>query len=415
MRDVEKRIAEIKEKYDVKRTEWEKEKKLFATLRDISEKIDALKVEQEQFQRAAEYARVAEIRYQKIPQLEKEAAKAQAELTAIPHRLIREEVTEEDIAAVVARWTGVPVSKLLESEIGKLTHLEEELKKSVVGQDEAVGSVARAIRRSRAGLKALNRPIGSFMFLGPTGVGKTELARALAQELFNDTHAMVRIDMSEYMEKHAVSRLVGAPPGYVGYEEGGQLTEPVRRRPYSVILFDEVEKAHPEVFNVLLQVLDDGRLTDGQGKTVNFSNTIIIMTSNIGSQYIVEEEKDAEKKVLEAVRSHFRPEFLNRLDDIIVFHRISEKVLAHIVEIQVDEVVSLLKKEKNITLTIDDAARKVLAERGYDPVYGARPLKRTIQTDLLDTLATYIIDGTVGDGSKVAVSAKKGELVFSVK
>ena len=411
--DVEARIKDIRAKYDAAKAEWEKEKELFGKIRGVSGKIEALKVEQEQLQREGDYARVAEIRYHKIPSLEKEVAKAGDELNALPNRLLREEVTDADIATVVAKWTGIPVAKLLQSEAGKLAHLEDELTKHVVGQDEAVSTVARAIRRSRAGLKSHNRPIGSFLFLGPTGVGKTELARALALELFNDKHAMVRIDMSEYMEKHAVSRLVGAPPGYIGYEEGGQLTEPIRRRPYSVVLLDEVEKAHPDVFNTFLQVFDDGRLTDGQGRTVLFSNTIIIMTSNLGSQYILDEEQDASKKVMDTVRAHFRPEFLNRLDDIVVFKRMSEKVLAHIVEIQIQDIVALLKKEKHITLSVDASARALLAEHGFDPVYGARPLKRTLQNELLDPLAMRIIEGTLTDGMEVSVGAKKGALVFS--
>lgn len=411
--DVEARIKDIRGKYDAAKAEWEKEKELFGKIRGVSGKIESLKVEQEQLQRDGDYARVAEIRYHKIPSLEKEVIRATDELNALPNRLLREEVTEADIATVVAKWTGIPVAKLLQSEAGKLAHLEDELKKHVVGQDTAVSSVARAIRRSRAGLKAHNRPIGSFLFLGPTGVGKTELARALALELFNDKHAMVRIDMSEYMEKHAVSRLVGAPPGYIGYEEGGQLTEPIRRRPYSVVLLDEVEKAHPDVFNTFLQVFDDGLLTDGQGRTVHFSNTIIIMTSNLGSQFIIDEENKATDKVLDVVRAHFRPEFLNRLDDIIVFERISEAVLTHIVGIQIAEIVALLKKEKNITLTIDESARALIAEHGFDPVYGARPLKRTLQNELLDPLAMRIIEGTLTEGMEVSVSAKKGALVFS--
>ncbi|MFM2415251.1 MAG: hypothetical protein RI911_944 [Candidatus Parcubacteria bacterium] len=411
--EIESRISEVRAKYDAAKGEWEREKELFGKIRGISGKIESYKVEQEQLQRMGDYARVAEIRYHKIPTLEKEVAKATEELNAIPHRLLREEVTEEDIGAVVARWTGIPVAKLLQSEVTKLAHLEKELEKHVVGQSAAVSSVARAIRRSRAGLKSHNRPIGSFLFLGPTGVGKTELARALAQELFNDRHAMVRIDMSEYMEKHAVSRLVGAPPGYIGYEEGGQLTEPIRRRPYAVILLDEVEKAHPDVFNTFLQVFDDGRLTDGQGRTVTFSNTIIIMTSNLGSQYIIDEEKHAQEKVMEVVQNHFRPEFLNRLDDIVVFKRISEAVLAHIVEIQVKDVIALLKKEKNITLTIDAAARKLLAEHGFDPIYGARPLKRIIQNELLDPIAMRIIEGTLQEGDTLKVTVQKSALHFA--
>jgi ATP-dependent Clp protease ATP-binding subunit ClpB len=332
-------------------------------------------------------------------------------------RLLREEVTEEDVAKVIARWTGIPVTRLLESESAHLAHLEEELAKRVIGQTKAVKAVASAVRRARAGLSAGNRPLGSFMFLGPTGVGKTELARALAATLFNDEHAMVRIDMSEYMESHAVSRLIGAPPGYVGYEQGGQLTESVRRRPYSVILLDEVEKAHPEVFNVLLQVLDDGRLTDGQGRTVSFINTIIIMTSNLGSQYIHDwngqDEAGLEGQVMEAVRHHFRPEFLNRIDDIIVFHRLTEAELTKIVDLQVQQLLQHVQ-EQNITVTIDQSAKDLLAKEGFDPAYGARPLKRVIQRSILDELANRIIDGTVKPGQSVTVTAQKGQIMLTV-
>jgi len=332
-------------------------------------------------------------------------------------RLLREEVTEEDIAQVVSSWTHIPVSRLQEGERQKLVKLEEHLHQRVVGQDEAIKAVSNAVRRARAGLQDPNRPLGSFIFLGPTGVGKTELSRALAEFLFDDENAMIRIDMSEYMEKHTVARLIGAPPGYVGYEEGGQLSEAVRRRPYSVILFDEVEKAHQDVFNVLLQVLDDGRITDGQGRTVDFKNTVIIMTSNIGSQYILEEEQSQEARerlVMDALRGHFRPEFLNRVDEIIIFDRLSEDDLKKIVEIQLKRLAKRLEQQK-ITLDLSDSAKAHLAREGHDPVYGARPLRRTIQKEILDPLSIDILEGKVREGQTVHIDAKNGALEFREK
>jgi ATP-dependent Clp protease ATP-binding subunit ClpB len=327
--------------------------------------------------------------------------------------LLREEVTEEDIAQVVSSWTHIPVSRLQEGEREKLVRLEEHLHQRVVGQDTAIKAVANAIRRSRAGLQDENRPIGSFIFLGPTGVGKTELSRALAEFLFDDEQAMIRIDMSEYMEKHTVSRLIGAPPGYVGYEEGGQLSEAVRRKPYSVVLFDEIEKAHQDVFNVLLQVLDDGRITDGQGRTVDFKNTVIIMTSNIGSQFIMEESSHAarERLIMDALRQHFRPEFLNRIDDIIIFDRLTEDELKKIVEIQLKRLVRRLESQK-ITLELSDAAKAFVASHGYDPVYGARPLKRAIQKYILDPLSMDILEGKFREGQRIEVDAENGTLKF---
>jgi ATP-dependent Clp protease ATP-binding subunit ClpB len=328
-------------------------------------------------------------------------------------RLLREEVTEEDIAEVVSSWTHIPVSRLQEGEREKLIKLEEHLHQRVVGQDEAIKAVANAVRRARAGLQDPNRPIGSFIFLGPTGVGKTELSRALAEFLFDDENAMIRIDMSEYMEKHTVARLIGAPPGYVGYEEGGQLSEAVRRKPYSVVLFDEIEKAHRDVFNVLLQVLDDGRITDGQGRTVDFKNTVIIMTSNIGSQFITEEEsREARSRlVMDALREHFPPEFLNRVDEIVIFDRLTEEDLKKIVEIQLRRLTKRLEQQK-ITLELSDPAKALLAREGYDPVYGARPLRRTIQKEILDPLSIDILEGKVREGQTVHVDAKNGALSF---
>ncbi len=417
-KEIKQRIATLKEEFDAKKARWEKERELVQEIRDLAEEIEKLKTKQEQAQREGKYEEAAKIQYEEIPEIEKKIKEKNKELEAIPEkeRFIREEVTAEDVAQVVSKWTGVPVTKLLESESEKLAHLEEELQKYVVGQKEAIKSVARAIRRSRAGLKARNRPIGSFLFMGPTGVGKTELVRALAEVLFDDKKAMVRIDMSEYMERFSTSRLIGSPPGYVGYEEGGQLTEPVRRRPYSVILLDEVEKAHPDVLNLLLQVFDDGRLTDSQGRTVNFSNTIIIMTSNLGSDIISEwNGKDEEKlrgEVLKIAGKHFKPEFLNRLDDIILFHRITKEQLDKIVDIQLKESIEQLKKEKGIELIVEKSAKDLLVKVGYDPAYGARPLKRAIQQQLLDELALKIIDGEIKDGSKVKVIAKNDKMIF---
>ena len=373
-----------------------------------------MRTEEEQAERNGNLSRAGEIKYGHIPELEKKAKDTRKKLEAIPadRRLLREEVTAEDIARVVGRWTGIPVSRLLESESNKLTSLEAELGKRVVGQSKAVAAVANAIRRARAGIADSQRPIGSFLFLGPTGVGKTELSKALAQQLFDDEHAMVRIDMSEYMEQHAVARLVGAPPGYVGYEEGGQLTEAVRRRPYSVVLFDEIEKAHHDVFNTLLQVLDDGRLTDGQGRTVNFTNTIIIMTSNIGAQLIQDwpDEDPREKletQVMSAVRTHLRPEFINRIDDIVLFERISASNMSTIVDIQLRHVIENLKSTKDITLTVEESVKDLLANEGYDPAFGARPLKRLIQRKLLDPLALAIIDRTIQEGQTILAKIDK--------
>jgi len=329
-------------------------------------------------------------------------------------KILKEEVDEEDVAEIVSKWTGVPVSRMLEGEVQKLLHMEERLRRRVVGQDEAISAVSDAVRRARAGIQDPNRPIGSFIFLGPTGVGKTELARALAEFLFDDEQAMVRIDMSDYQERHTVSRLIGAPPGYVGYEEGGQLTEAVRRRPYAVVLFDEIEKAHPEVFNVLLQLLDDGRLTDGQGRTVDFKNTVVIMTSNIGSQYIQDLQNDEEemrRRVTEAMRQHFRPEFLNRVDEIVIFHTLDADMLKQIVSIQIGLVQKRLA-DKKIEIELTDGAKELLAEEGFDLVYGARPLKRVVQRDVLNPLASKILAGEVKEGSKVIVDRQDRRLVF---
>ena len=357
----------------------------------------------------------------KIPKVEQMIATAKQKLNQLDEssRLLKEDVTAEDIAKVVARWTGVPVSRLLESESNKLSHLEDSLAKRVVGQPRAITAIANAIRRSRAGISDADRPIGSFMFLGPTGVGKTETAKALAEQLFDDESAMVRIDMSEYMQEHSVSRLIGSPPGYVGYEQGGQLTEAVRRRPYAVILFDEVEKAHPDIFNALLQILDDGRLTDGQGRTVNFTNTVIIMTSNLGSDIILdakpEDDEAVQASLQQRLQAHFKPEFLNRVDDIVVFDRLDKSLMQQIVDVQLQRVVKRLKDAKSMTLTFTDELQIYLAQQGYDPAFGARPLKRLIQTAVLDPLALDIIEGRVKDGDKVAVEYKNNSVNFSTK
>ncbi len=418
-KEIEQKLASLKETFVAKKTAWEQERAMIKTLRDGAEKLEQLRIQEEQAERNADYDTAAKIKYQEIPKIEKEIEEAKKKLEAIPpeKRIIREQVTEEDVAAVVARWTGIPVNRLLESEAERLLHLEDELHKRVVGQDEAVTSVAKAIRRSRSGLKRGNKPIGSFLFLGPTGVGKTELAKALAVELFDDEKAMIRIDMSEYMERFAISRLVGAPPGYVGYDEGGQLTEPIRRRPYSVVLFDEIEKAHPDFFNILLQVLDDGRLTDSQGRTVDFSNTIIILTSNIGSEFILEidDVKERKEKVMEKVRTYFKPEFLNRLDDIVLFDPIDEKMLNHIIDIHLKNLFQFIREEKNITLSVTETAKKEIAQRGYDPAYGVRPLKRTIQSSILDLLAEEIIAGKIKEGDRVEIDYQNNHFVINKK
>ena len=412
---LEKELAELREQSAALKVHWEREKQILGTIRGGTAELDALHTEQEQAQRRGEYEQAAEIQYGKLPAAEKRIQQAQAVLAELQQgmRMLQEEVTAEHIAEVVAAWTHIPVSKLLEGEKEKLLRMEERLSERVVGQQEAVEAVSRAVRRSRAGLQDPNRPIGSFIFLGPTGVGKTELARALAEFLFDDEQAMARIDMSEYMEKHSVSRLIGAPPGYVGYEEGGALTEHVRRKPYSVVLFDEIEKAHPDVFNVMLQILDDGRLTDGQGRTVNFKNTVLILTSNLGSSVIQEALEshpqmqrgdaaytDMEKSVLAALRLSFRPEFLNRVDEIILFRSLGIDQLRKIVAIQIERVQGFLA-ERNIRLEVTEAAAEKLAGEGYDPVFGARPLKRVIQRQVLDEMATKVLAGEIPDGATV--------------
>ena len=411
-----KELAELEQKSSELTTRWQNERDKIQAEAKIKEQLDLARLELEQAQRAGDLQKAGELSYGTIPSLEKQLEEARgANKTA----LLREEVTEEDIASVVSRWTGVPVDKMMEGEREKLLKMEEFLGRRVIGQQQAVQAVSKAVRRARAGLQDPNRPLGSFLFLGPTGVGKTELTKALAEFMFDDERAMVRIDMSEFMEKHAVARLIGAPPGYVGYEEGGVLTEAVRRRPYQVVLFDEVEKAHQDVFNVLLQVLDDGRLTDGQGRVVDFSNTLIILTSNLGSQFLsnlTDDQKveDVEPQVMDVVRSHFRPEFLNRLDEIILFHRLSQEHMAPIVDIQVKRVQKLLKDRK-ITLDLTEGARNWLGRVGYDPVYGARPLKRAVQRYLQDPLAEKLLAGEIPDGSTVNVDEGEEGLVFVIR
>ena len=415
---IEKQLADLIEKRTALRSRWDQEKEVIARIRKVKAQLEEVRYDAEKAERAAEFAKAAELRYGKIVEIEKQLQEANARLAELQggQPLLKEEVGDEDIAEIVARWTGIPVSKLMEGEVAKLIRMEDRLHERVIGQDEAVSAVANAVRRSRSGLSDPNRPVGSFIFLGPTGVGKTELARALAEFLFDDEQALIRLDMSEYQEKHTVARLLGAPPGYVGYDEGGQLTEAVRRRPYSVVLFDEIEKAHPDVFNVLLQILDDGRLTDGQGRTVDLRNTVLIMTSNLGGQLIQEmanrdfdEIRDA---VMAVLRDHFKPEFLNRVDEIIVFRALTQEQLASIVDIQLRRLEKRLA-ERKIALIVTDAARKLLAERGWDPVYGARPLKRAIQRLVQDPLAMQMLEGKFVEGDTVEVGAKGGELVFS--
>ncbi len=417
--EIKQQIADLRAQAKAIDSKWQHEKDILQTVNTAAEKMDSLRSRLEIAERDADLATASRIKYGDMPELEKKLSTARQELAAIPptDRLLREEVTPDDIASVVARWTGIPVERLMESESSKLTKLEDSIGRQVIGQDRAVAAVASAIRRSRAGLSDTNRPIGSFLFLGPTGVGKTEVARSLCRELFDDEHAMIRIDMSEYMERHAVARLIGSPPGYVGYDQGGQLTEAVRRRPYSVVLFDEIEKAHPDVFNVLLQVLDDGRLTDGQGRTIDFSNTIIIMTSNVGSQMIMDfsgsDLSVLDNKMLEVLRQHFRPEFLNRIDDIVIFDRIHEQAMRAIVDVQLERVARQVKDSRDITLTFDESIRDMLARDGYDPSFGARPLKRLVQKRILDPLALELIDGRIREGMTVVARAADGRVTFS--
>ena len=409
-------LAELKEQADALKAAWQNEKASLTQIGELMEQIEALRIESEQAKRSGNLAGASELEYGKIPELEsqlnsvREAMEANAQGT----QMLKEQVGAEDIAEIVAKWTGIPVYRLMEGETQKLIHMEERLQEQVIGQDEAVSAVSNAIRRARVGLGDPDRPLGSFLFMGPTGVGKTHLAKSLAEFLFDDANAMTRIDMSEYMEKHTVSRLIGAPPGYVGYDEGGQLTEAVRRHPYCVILLDEVEKAHPEVFNVLLQMLDDGRMTDGQGRTVDFKNTVIIMTSNIGSQWISDallDGKEIRRKVMEAVQSHFPPEFLNRIDDLIIFDRLGIEALKRIVTLELTQL-SQRFAEKEMTLMLSESANDALVKRGFDAVYGARPLRRTVQRDILNPLAIQMLEGTFRDGDAIAVDFAKDAFVF---
>ncbi len=421
LKKLEKELADLKAEVKEKSLQWENEKKSISKIGEIKERIEKTKQMMKEAERELDYTRLAELQYGEITHLEQEMKKEEERLAVLQKegKMLKEEVDEEDVAEVVSKWTGIPVSRMLEGEVEKLIRMEERLRQRVVGQDDAINAVSNAVRRARAGLQDPNRPIGSFIFMGPTGVGKTELARALAEFLFDDEQAMIRIDMSEFMEKHSVARLIGAPPGYVGYEEGGFLTEAVRRRPYSIVLMDEIEKAHPEVFNILLQILDDGRLTDGHGRTVDFKNTVVIMTSNIGSQWITDlREKDYEemrRRVMEAMRAHFKPEFLNRVDELIIFHGLGIEEIKAIVEIQVKKLEQRLL-ERRIQLKMTEKAKEWLAKEGFDPAYGARPLKRVIQKEIQDKLALKILEGKFKEGDTIAVDVedKKGELVFKV-
>ena len=414
---LESELAELVEDSSAMKARWQSEKSLIEAIKESKMKLEEANREAERAERDADLERAARLRYSDIPELENAAGEAEeklGELHAEGSTMLTEEVTEQDVAEVVAKWTGIPVTRLMEGEVEKLIQMEGRLHERVVGQDEAVSAVANALRRSRAGLSDPDRPIGSFLFLGPTGVGKTELAKALAEFMFDSEQAIVRLDMSEYMEKHTVSRLVGAPPGYVGYEEGGQLTEAVRRRPYAVVLLDEIEKAHPDVFNTLLQLMDDGRLTDGQGRTVSFTNTVLIMTSNVGSQEIAGETVDERirERVEEVLATTFKPEFLNRIDDTVIFHRLSKDDIGRIVDLQVDGLIRRVA-ERNIEVELSEDARTLLGNLGYDPTYGARPLKRVIQKRLVDTLALKILEGDFAEGDRVLVEAEDGELVFA--
>lgn len=433
--DIDKNLADLREQTSALEGRWKNEKKKIAEIRDIKSNIDKLKAEAEIAERRSDLAKVAEIRYAKIPAEERALRKSEQALLELQENrgILKQVVTEEDIATVISRWTRIPVNKMLESELDKLAHMEEELKKRVVGQEEAILAVSNALRRSRAGIAEESRPIGSFIFLGPTGVGKTELARALAEFMFNDESALVRLDMSEYMEKHAVSKIIGSPPGYVGYEEGGQLTETVRRKPYSVLLFDEIEKAHPDTFNVLLQIMDEGCLTDAKGRHVNFKNTIIIMTSNIGSDDILtagstldtigfsselqqaDPDTQMKNRVTSLLGDHFRPEFLNRVDDVIVFHSLTEEQISDIVEMQIKIVSKRLKTQRDIEIAVSPAAKKLLGKIGYDPAYGARPLKRIIQKRILNPLSMKIITGEIQEGDTVQLGAKNEEIIITKK
>jgi ATP-dependent Clp protease ATP-binding subunit ClpB len=414
---LEAELAEMNAEILGMKAHWQNEKDLIQRIRKIKEEQEQLGIEAQQAERDGDLARVAEIRYGRSAELETRLNVANQELADLQknRKMLKEEVDDEDIAEVISRWTGIPVSKMLEGEKEKLVHMEDRIAQRVIGQTEAVEAVANAVRRARSGLQDPNRPIGSFIFMGPTGVGKTELAKALAEFLFDSEQAIVRVDMSEYMEKHAVARLIGAPPGYVGYEEGGYLTEAVRRRPYSVVLFDEIEKAHPEVFNILLQILDDGRMTDGHGRTVDFKNTIVIMTSNVGSQWIQElgisQRAEMETRVTEALRASFKPEFLNRIDEIIIFHNLSPEQIGEIVNIQIKQLSQRLA-ESNIELILANGARNFIVDKGYDPVYGARPLKRVIQKYIENQLSMEILKGTISAGSRISAEVENDRIVF---
>ncbi len=433
LKEIELQIADLREKTSALEGRWQNEKEKISKIQELNSEIEKLRAEAEIEERRGDLEKVAEIRYSMIPEKEQAVYAAQEELVELQKErgLLKEVIEEEDVANIISRWTHIPVKKMLESEMDKLACMEDNLAKRVVGQEEAIVSISNALRRSRAGIGEKNRPIGSFMFLGPTGVGKTELARALAEFMFDDEAAMVRLDMSEYMEKHAVSKMIGSPPGYIGYDEGGQLTEIVRRKPYSVLLFDEIEKAHPDTFNVLLQILDEGHLTDAKGRKVNFKNTVIIMTSNIGSDMILSadttmssmgfadsdmnEHEDTEAQVRNMLKDHFRPEFLNRVDDVVVFHALSREHIANIVELQIEKVSDRLKEERDIELTVSPAAKQILADQGFDPNFGARPLMRVIQTLILDPLAMKIVRGEVHEGSTIAIGARKDEITFTEK
>jgi ATP-dependent Clp protease ATP-binding subunit ClpB len=422
---IDSEIGELQETIAGLKSQWESERAVIQQINDAKAKLEEVRESAGRAEREGDLSRAAELRYGQLPQLQREVDAGSARLAEMQKNgaMLKEEVTDEDIAEIVSRWTGVPVTRMMESEIQKLVHMDENLQRRVIGQEEAIAAVSNAVRRSRAGLKDPDRPIGSFIFMGPTGVGKTELARALAEFLFDDEHAMVRIDMSEYMERHAVARLIGAPPGYVGYEEGGQLTEAVRRRPYAVVLFDEIEKAHPEVFNVLLQILDDGRLTDSKGRVVDFKNTVIIMTSNVGAQFIFEYqqgmktpalEEAMRRKVEEELHRHFRPEFINRIDDVIVFHALELSQIKRIVEIQLRQLTKRIE-ERGLTIEISDAAKESIAREGYDPAFGARPLKRALQRLIIDPLAIRLLDGTFQPGNTVFVNQRDGNVALALE